>query len=666
MAAYGLDVECPHIFDGTHFAQWRNWMTYNFKFISPQMWWIVDVGFSCAIDKKVATQAQKKCLHLDCQATNIFYSSMKDNIFGEIMDMKSAHEIWVFLNEKYGVISKEDVVPNVEAQEDLEHDHNMVVVKDCSTSGSSDGDDDATTRSLDKDNDDATSDATNDATPCTLDDEDDGYESDASTSSFTTSPHCFMSHGDTKVSIGGVIVDCDDPNFELVCKLSKALRDELAKTCKLKNENSFLKTACEQQKHLLYVTNCSHEELKLVHEELCVAHDNLVKDHAFLTKKLSNEEIKTCESSSFGSNDQSYDITNPCDVGKKHVTTSCDDLLSMPCSSQLDICSTSMPCETNLLKENNDLKSEVKNLSNKLERCYYSKVTFEHILKTQRNYGDKCGLGFKKKITKGERKQEKKIKKQEREKLSHFMCYRCHEMGHLANGCPNKKKLKKMKEEERLKHVKCFKCRTWCHLTSMCPTKQLMKQQVKPQPKPQVRQEKTPQEQIKINRDGDDLTMKKKKIRRGGRARHPIQIQDAKMMSMNEDKKKAYAHIKCFECKNEGHFASRCPTKLEKKAQAILTRQGNEKQHMSKEEKAQSKRSCYLCRERGHMAHSCPLGNNSKPISIDNHNMLRKDGNGTSMVAIAKHPTVHTKASPKYVAPNLRGPKLVWVPSKSG
>jgi len=94
--------------------------------------------------------------------------------------------------------------------------------------------------------------------------------------------------------------------------------------------------------------------------------------------------------------------------------------------------------------------------------------------------------------------------------------------------------------------------------------------------------------------------------------------------------------------------------------------QGNEKQHMSKEEKAQSKRSCYLCRERGHMAHSCPLGNRSKPILIDNHNMLRKDGDGTSMVAIAKHPATHTKAMPQYVAPNLRGPKLVWVPSKSG
>jgi hypothetical protein len=49
-------------------------------------------------------------------------------------------------------------------------------------------------------------------------------------------------------------------------------------------------------------------------------------------------------------------------------------------------------------------------------------------------------------MTKGERKREKKMKKQERAKLSHLMCYRCHEVGHLANGYPNKEKLKKMKK----------------------------------------------------------------------------------------------------------------------------------------------------------------------------------------------------------------------------
>jgi hypothetical protein len=87
---------------------------------------------------------------------------------------------------------------------------------------------------------------------------------------------------------------------------------------------------------------------------------------------------------------------------------------------------------------------------------------------------------------------------------------------------------------------------------------------------------------------------------------------------------------------------------------------------MSKEEKAQTKRKCYSCRERGHMANSCPLGNTPKPIFISDDYMLRKDGNSTSLVAITKHPATHTKSMPKYVAPNLRGPKLVWVPSISG
>jgi hypothetical protein len=165
--------------------------------------------------------------------------------------------------------------------------------------------------------------------------------------------------------------------------------------------------------------------------------------------------------------------------------------------------------------------------------------------------------------------------------------------------------------------------------------------------------------------------MNKKKTRRGGKAREramcPRMNQDAKKVGKNkEEKVKEVAHIKHHSCDELGHLALSCPNKFEKKAQAKKEKHGNEKHHMSKEEKAQSKRKCYSCQERGHMANSCPLGNGSKPISTDDSIVLRKDGDGISMVAIVKHPAIHTKAMPKYVAPNLRGPKLVWVPSKSG
>ena len=69
------------------------------------------------------------------------YRSLDDSIFGEIINMKTAHEIWIYLNEKYRVISDDDgCEPKKEAHEDVEHSHNSVIVEDCSTLWSSDDD----------------------------------------------------------------------------------------------------------------------------------------------------------------------------------------------------------------------------------------------------------------------------------------------------------------------------------------------------------------------------------------------------------------------------------------------------------------------------------------------------------------------------------------------
>ena len=266
----------------------------------------------------------------------------------------------------------------------------------------------STTSSLDKVDDDATSVAHEDSTSSTLggdlhDGSCSGHDCDATTSPSTTL-HCFMSQGDTKVSNGNV-VDHIESYDELVSRLASmtmSLENEKAKTLKLENENSSLKNSCEEHKKLLNAYKSSLDELKLNHETLLASHDELLEKQASLIKVFT-KKLKNNENSSHGSKDQLQNVAKPCDVEKKHVSTSCDDLLDMPCSSHIDACSTSMSCETNLLKENNELKNEVKKLSNKLERCYNSKVTFEHMLKTQRNYGDKCGIGFNKSKIKGKR-----------------------------------------------------------------------------------------------------------------------------------------------------------------------------------------------------------------------------------------------------------------------
>ena len=128
-----------------------------------------------------------------------------------------------------------------------------------------------------------------------------------------------------------------------------SLKNEKAKTLKLENENSFLKNSCEEYKKLLDAYKSSHDELKLNHETLFASHDELLEQHASLIKVFT-KKLKNNENSSHGSKDQLQNVAKPYDVEKKHVSTSCDDLLDMPCSSHIDACSTSISCETNIFE----------------------------------------------------------------------------------------------------------------------------------------------------------------------------------------------------------------------------------------------------------------------------------------------------------------------------
>ena len=162
----------------------------------PKFWWIVTSGLTHVLDHRNLTKAQRVLFDLDAHACCYLMDAFSFDLIKRINYVGIAREIWESIKNNFGDSSTWDVgkfkkeEPKEEVHECVDLNHNLVIVEDCSTSWSSDDDDDHTTRSLDK-IDDATSDANDGATPCTLDGDDDScssHDCDATTSPSTT-PH---------------------------------------------------------------------------------------------------------------------------------------------------------------------------------------------------------------------------------------------------------------------------------------------------------------------------------------------------------------------------------------------------------------------------------------------------------------------------------------------
>ena len=193
MENFGLDECDTHMFDGTHFARWKHHMLDHIRAKRPKFWWVITSGLTHVLDHKNLTKAQKVLFELDSDAYLFLMDALSFELFCKVNHKGTAHVLWESIKHTFGDSStwdvgkfkKEDEPKDEVAHECFEHDHNLVIVEDCSTSWSSDD---------------------NDATSCTLDGDDDGSCSDdfATTTSPTTSPHCFISQGDTKVSNANV------------------------------------------------------------------------------------------------------------------------------------------------------------------------------------------------------------------------------------------------------------------------------------------------------------------------------------------------------------------------------------------------------------------------------------------------------------------------------
>jgi hypothetical protein len=97
-------VEVPYFY-GNDFVSWKSQMSTYLREMNPQVWWMVDVCISHALEDCLQTQAQK-CLYLEAHTSNILSSALsveiKDEITIEYGWLERANLLWKVLKQIYG------------------------------------------------------------------------------------------------------------------------------------------------------------------------------------------------------------------------------------------------------------------------------------------------------------------------------------------------------------------------------------------------------------------------------------------------------------------------------------------------------------------------------------------------------------------------------------
>jgi hypothetical protein len=90
-------VKVPH-FDGINFVSWKSQMSSSLHEMNPQVWWMVDVGLSQALEDCPQIQVQKNCLHLKAHASNALSGALsaeiKDEMKMEYGLLQRANILW--------------------------------------------------------------------------------------------------------------------------------------------------------------------------------------------------------------------------------------------------------------------------------------------------------------------------------------------------------------------------------------------------------------------------------------------------------------------------------------------------------------------------------------------------------------------------------------------
>jgi carboxypeptidase C (cathepsin A) len=117
----------------------------------------------------------------------------------------------------------------------------------------------------------------------------------------------------------------------------------------------------------------SYEELKTSHENLLDTHRKLKEAHnSHIYQEANKVKVDvgiTC--------DMLYDMPNVDKVSKSSISTSCDDLLAMSCSSNVDSCIDDyFSCDPLLIVENDELRNIIDCLTKVFVNCHRGKNTY--------------------------------------------------------------------------------------------------------------------------------------------------------------------------------------------------------------------------------------------------------------------------------------------------
>jgi hypothetical protein len=116
----------------------------------------------------------------------------------------------------------------------------------------------------------------------------------------------------------------------------------------------------------------SYEELKTSHENLLDTHEKFKEAHSsHISQEASKVKVDvgiTC--------DLLDDMSKIDEVSKSSISTSCDDLLTMPYSSNVDSCMNNSPCDPLLIIENYELRNIVDCLTKALANCHRGENTY--------------------------------------------------------------------------------------------------------------------------------------------------------------------------------------------------------------------------------------------------------------------------------------------------